>query len=295
MPAVDIPLPIPGRTTVLVVGAGLMGAGIAQTAAMSGYCVEVVDQGADLLENARERVRVSLERFERRDEYDGDDSTTVDQRISWSTELDSAMGRAQLVIEAITEDLKAKQALFQQLAAGSAESVLLASNTSQFPISAVAATCPAPERVVGMHWSNPPPVMPLVEIIRGEGSHDSAVNAAQAFVRSCGKDVVTCERDVPGFIANRYSGALFTEAMRLVDEGVASAADIDAVARVVLGHHMGPLETLDFVGLDTALKGFTSLNNHYGGGRFLPPPILKTLVARGHYGRKAGGGFYEAS
>jgi 3-hydroxybutyryl-CoA dehydrogenase len=212
----------------------------------------------------------------------------------WSTALEPAARRADLVIEAITEDLGAKKSLFALLAQWTRADVLLATNTSQFPIEQVASGCSAPHRVAGMHWSNPPPVMPLVEVIRGDSSANSAVEAAQEFVRTCGKDVVTCEKDVPGFIANRYSGALFTEAMRLVDEGVADPADIDKVARRVLGHRMGPLETLDFVGLDTALLGFTRMNEHYGGGRFLPPPILERLVGEGNFGRKTGSGFYES-
>jgi 3-hydroxybutyryl-CoA dehydrogenase len=285
--------PVPGGTRVLVVGAGLMGAGIAQAAAMAGYAVEIVDQSETLLESAKARVRDSLERFARRPDYNADHPEIIANRMVWSTDLRVAVSRSDLVIEAVTEDLGVKQSLFRDLAEWTDDSVLLATNTSQFPIGSVAATCVAPERVTGMHWSNPPPIMPLVEIIRGEASDPSAVKAAQAFVRSCGKQVVTCEKDVPGFIANRYSGALFTEAMRLVDEGVASPAEIDAVARLMLGHRMGPVETLDFVGLDTALKGFTTMNAYYGGGRFYPPPVLAALVSQGHYGRKTGSGFYE--
>ncbi|WP_199435398.1 3-hydroxyacyl-CoA dehydrogenase family protein [Qaidamihabitans albus] len=288
-----IPDPVPGRTRVLVVGAGLMGAGIAQTAAMAGYDVEVVDQSASFLTTAQSRVRDSLDRFARRPEYGGDAPHAVADRIVWSTDLERAAGISDLVIEAISEDLEAKQSLFQDLADWTADTVLLATNTSQFPIGKVAATCQAPERVAGMHWSNPPPMMPLVEVIRADASEPSAVTAAQAFVRTCGKEVVTCEKDVPGFIANRFSGALFTEAMRLVDEGVADPADIDAVARLVLGHRMGPIETLDFVGLDTALRGFTTMNAYYGGGRFYPPPVLAELVSQGHFGRKTGSGFYQ--
>jgi len=286
-----IPEPVPGETSVLVVGAGLMGAGIAQIAAMVGYQVAVVDRTESFLEGGRVRVRESLDRFAHRGGARPED---VEERMVWSPDLEPAARRADLVIEAVTEDLALKQALFHDLAHWTRDDVLLATNTSQFPIDSVADDCDAPERVAGMHWSNPPPLMPLVEVIRGPRSDPSAITASQAFVRSCGKDVVTCEKDVPGFIANRYSGALFTEAMRLVDEGVASPAEIDAVARVVLGHRMGPIETLDFVGLDTALKGLGALGAHYGGGRFCTPPVLLDLVAKGDYGKKSGSGFYRA-
>ncbi|MCR4514114.1 3-hydroxyacyl-CoA dehydrogenase family protein [Aeromicrobium sp. 50.2.37] len=278
---------------VLVVGAGLMGSGIAQVAAQGGFTVSLVDTTDEALERGLARIDDSLARFVRSGRLEEDAADAARRRIEPTTDLETAARAADLVVEAIVEELGPKQELFEKLDRWCDASVVLATNTSQFQIGRVAEPCDTPERVIGMHWSNPPPLMMLVEVILGERTSDASLEATVAFLDSCRREHVVCRKDVPGFISNRMSTVLFMEAARLVDEGVASAEDVDAVARLMYGHKMGPITTLDLAGLDTALKVATALTEHYGGDRFAPPPVLEQLVAAGHFGRKTGSGFYE--
>ncbi|GAA0193888.1 3-hydroxyacyl-CoA dehydrogenase family protein [Cytobacillus oceanisediminis] len=278
---------------VLVVGAGLMGSGIAQVAAQGGFTVSLVDTTDEALERGLARIDDSLARFVRSGRHEEDAAHAARKRIEPTTDLESAARAADLVVEAIVEELAPKQELFEKLDRWCDASVVLATNTSQFQIGRVAEPCGAPERVIGMHWSNPPPLMMLVEVILGERTSDATLDATVAFLDACLREHVVCRKDVPGFISNRMSTVLFMEAARLVDEGVASAEDVDSVARLMYGHKMGPITTLDLAGLDTALKVATALTEHYGGDRFAPPPVLERLVAAGHFGRKTGSGFYE--
>ena len=183
--------------------------------------------------------------------------------------------------------------MFAKLGDWCPKDVVLATNTSQFRIGQIAEPCKSPERVIGMHWSNPPPLMMLVEIIISSATSNDVLEATLGFVKSCDRSSVVCRKDVPGFISNRMSTVLFMEAARLVDEGIATPADIDAVARLMYGHKMGPISTLDLAGLDTALLTATALSEHYGGDRFAPPEALKELVNQGRFGRKTGAGFYD--
>lgn len=278
---------------VTVVGAGLMGSGIAQVAAMSGRRVTMVDTGQAALDAGMARIRDSLDRFVRSGKLEADAADEVHAAIEPVDDVEAAAARADLVIEAIVEDLEAKQQLFATLDACCPADVILATNTSQFPIGDVGARTEQPHRVVGMHWSNPPPVMPLVEIVVGEATDRAVVAAVERYLASCDRESVVCQRDVPGFISNRLSTVLFMEAVRLVDEGVAAPEDIDRVATRMYGHRMGPIATLDLAGLDTALKVATALDEHYGGDRFAPAPVLGKLVGEGRHGRKSGAGFYD--
>jgi 3-hydroxybutyryl-CoA dehydrogenase len=183
--------------------------------------------------------------------------------------------------------------LFAKLGDWCPKDVILATNTSQFRIGQIAEPCKSSERVIGMHWSNPPPLMMLIEIIVSSATSNDVLEATLGFVKSCGRSSVVCRKDVPGFISNRMSTVLFMEAARLVDEGIATPADIDAVARLMYGHKMGPISTLDLAGLDTALLTAKALSEHYGGDRFTPPEALKELVNQGRFGRKTGAGFYD--
>jgi 3-hydroxybutyryl-CoA dehydrogenase len=278
---------------VMVVGSGLMGSGIAQVAAQAGYRVVLIDNDQAALERAERRIADSLARFVRSSVLTTEAAAAA--RALVVTEMDIEVGArsADLVIEAIVEDIEPKQRLFAELDEMCAPDVLLATNTSQFQIARVAEKCQRPDRVIGMHWSNPPPLMKLVELIVGPETSTEAVNSAARFLDSVDRRHVVCLKDVPGFISNRMSTVLFMEGARLVDEGIASAEDVDLVARLMYGHKMGPLETLDLGGLDTALKVSTALDDYYGGDRFTPPDLLKQHVAAGRLGRKSGSGFYE--
>jgi 3-hydroxybutyryl-CoA dehydrogenase len=279
---------------VLVIGSGLMGAGIAQVAAASGFRVDLVDAEQSALDQARERIASSLNRLEMAGKL-SDVQEAILERITFTLDLEGAARRADLVIEAIIEALEPKRALFGKLGEWCSSDVVLASNTSQFRIGQIAERCASPERVIGMHWSNPPPLMMLVEIIVSPLTADDVLSVTLDFVNSCGRSSVVCRKDVPGFISNRMSAALFMEAARLVDEGIATPQDIDSVARLMFGHKMGPITTLDLAGLDTAVLTATALSEHYGGDRFTPPEHLKELVKKGRFGRKSGGGFYDYS
>jgi 3-hydroxybutyryl-CoA dehydrogenase len=278
---------------VMVVGSGLMGSGIAQVAAQGGYNVVLVDNDLAALARAEARITDSLARFVRSGTLTDDQASRARGLIVTETDVRASAESADLVIEAIIEKIEPKQHLFAQLDAICAPDVLLATNTSQFQIARVAANCTRPDRVIGMHWSNPPPLMKLVELVVGPATSSEAVAAAVRFLDSVDRLHVLCLKDVPGFISNRMSTVLFMEGIRLVEEGIATAEDVDLVARLMYGHKMGPLETVDLAGLDTALLVSTALAEYYGGDRFTPPDLLKRHVEAGRTGRKSGSGFYE--
>jgi 3-hydroxybutyryl-CoA dehydrogenase len=285
--------PVRPVRAVTVVGSGLMGSGIAQVSAQAGYDVTVVDTSVEALDGARARIEDSLGRFVRSGKLTEDQASAARQRLTMTTELEPAARAADLVVEAIVEDLEPKVQLFAQLDEWCAPDVVLATNTSQYRIGLVAQRTSRPDRVIGMHWSNPPPLMMLVEIVLGDATSTTVLEATQKFLQSCDRKYVVCRKDVPGFISNRMSTVLFMEAVRLVDEGIADPHEVDDVARLMYGHRMGPLTTLDLAGLDTALRVSTALTEHYGGDRFAPPATLERLVAEGRFGRKSGAGFYE--
>jgi 3-hydroxybutyryl-CoA dehydrogenase len=285
-------MPVRAVKRVLVVGSGLMGAGIAQVAATAGFRVDLVDAAQKALDGARDRISSSLHRLERAGKLTGSPEDIL-SRISFSLDLEQVARHADLVIEAIIEALEPKQSLFAKLDKWCPHDVVLATNTSQFRIGQVAEPCSAPQRVIGMHWSNPPPLMMLVEVIVSPLTSGEVLEATLDFIKRCDRSSVVCRKDVPGFISNRMSTVLFMEAARLVDEGIATPADIDAVARLMYGHKMGPISTLDLAGLDTALHVATALSQHYGGDRFTPPEALRALVEKGNFGRKTGAGFYD--
>ncbi len=285
--------PVRPVRTVTVVGSGLMGSGIAQVSAQAGHDVTVVDTSDEALEGARVRIADSLGRFVRSGKLTEEAAAAVQGRLSFTTELEPAARGADLVIEAIVEDLEPKVALFEQLDRWCPPDVVLATNTSQYRIGLVAQRTARPDRVIGMHWSNPPPLMMLVEIVLGDATSTSVLEATRKFLQSCDRKSVVCRKDVPGFISNRMSTVLFMEAIRLVDEGIADPHEVDDVARLMYGHKMGPLTTLDLAGLDTALRVSRALTEHYGGDRFAPPPTLERLGEEGRFGRKTGAGFYE--
>jgi 3-hydroxybutyryl-CoA dehydrogenase len=262
---------------VVVVGGGIMGTGIAQVAAASGLDVTVVDVSEAALEKA-------LGRIERRDE-------AARARITATTDLEAAAD-ADHVIETVVEDLAVKREVLARLDALCREDVILASNTSQFSITALAAATKRPDRVIGSHWFNPPPVMQLIEVIRGAETSDETLRTTLELAGRYGKKTVVCNKDTPGFITSRLIIALGLEAMRIVEEGVASVEDVDEACRLAFNHAMGPLDTMDFSGLDTALHVADAMREQYG-ERFLAPQNLRVLVNGGHLGRKTGRGFRD--
>ncbi|WP_432842349.1 3-hydroxyacyl-CoA dehydrogenase family protein [Dactylosporangium sp. CA-092794] len=243
---------------VLVVGAGAGGAGIAHLCAQAGL-----------------------------------DTALVDATDESGADLEAATERADLVIEAITEDLDAKQSLLQRLDTLCPPDVVLATGTGQYQVSRVAQRCVHRDRVVGIHWSNAPLSTSLVEIVPAGQSAPAVIEAVKEFVRACGRQFVVVRKDVPGFISNRLRMAMFMEAIRLVDEGVATVQDVDRVARGMYRHPTGPLETLDLVGLDNAAAAAASMAAYYEDDRFAAAPLLAAMVARGETGSASGKGFYE--
>jgi len=284
-----IPRPI---ESVLVIGAGLMGSGIAQVVATALHSVTLSDVSPNALDIARDRIADSLRRLVASKRLPEDAPQEVLSRIKFTTDASEPAEAADLVIEAVIEDLEVKQDLFETLDAICPPNVILATNTSQYPIGRVGLRCKTKQRIVGMHWSNPPPLMPLVEIIAADTTADSVLAATLNFVHACGHQTVICRKDVPGFISTRLYQALVLEAMRIVEDGLATAEDVDSVARLMHGHKMGPLAALDFAGLDTALKVSKELSSFYG-SRFNASPMLQSLVDAGHTGRKSGEGFYK--
>ncbi len=272
---------------ILVVGGGTMGAGIATTAAVHGHAVHVRDSSAEALDAARARVDDSLTRLARRNE--ALDPTTILRSITWVT-ADAAAPTVDLVIEAIPEDLDLKIACFCDLEAEHDPSTILASNTSSLAIGRIAEQLTHPSRVIGLHFFNPVPVSSLVEIVTGTATDVATVDTCLDFVRSIDKTPIVVQ-DSPGFASSRLGLALGLEAIRMVEAGVASAADIDTAMELGYRHPMGPLRLTDLVGLDVRLAIAEHLHAELG-DRFEPPQLLRDLVEQGHLGKKTGRGFH---
>lgn len=280
---------------VVVVGGGVMGNGIAQVVAQAGLDVTIVDVSEDALRRAGERIDRSLARSVKAGRLPQEDADAARGRIATSTDLDVAAD-ADHAIETVVENLDVKRDVLGRLDRVCRDDVILASNTSQFSISTLAAATGRPDRVIGSHWFNPPPVMDLIELIRGVETSDETLATALALAERYGKQTVVCAKDTPGFITSRLIIALGLEAMRVVEEGIASAEDVNTACRLAFNHAMGPLDTMDLSGLDTVLHVAESMRDQYG-ERFLAPQNLRVLVNGGHIGRKSGRGFrsYETA
>ena len=279
------------ESPVSVVGAGAMGAGIAQVAAMSGHPVTLVDAVSGAAEDGVARIIGSLQRLEAKGRFDSARLEAVAERLRTATHV-ADLPESALVVEAVREDLDTKQRLFELLAQHQPESTLLATNTSSLDITAVAARTVHPERVLGLHFFNPPPVMRLVEVVHGEATGQDALDAAAELMTAWGKTPVRCT-STPGFIVNRVARPFYGEAQRMLMAGVADAATLDEALRRA-GFRMGPLELTDFIGQDVNLAVGTSVWEQTGRDpRYEPTQLQRGLVAAGHLGRKTGEGVYR--
>jgi 3-hydroxybutyryl-CoA dehydrogenase len=276
---------------VLVVGAGTMGTGIAQVAARAGYETAVFDVAPGAARKSLDRIRDSLDRAVEKGRCTAQERDQALVRLTPAADLESGAADADLIVEAAPEDLQLKRELFARISKVARAEAILATNTSSLPVTAIAAAARGPERVVGLHFFNPVPAMKLLEIVQGERTHPMVVTAARAVGARLGKEVVVV-RDAPGFATSRLGIALAMEAIRMLEEGVASAEEIDRAIELGYGHPMGPLKLTDHVGLDVRLAIADHLTAELG-ERFRPPQLLRRMVRAGKLGKKSGEGFYR--
>jgi 3-hydroxybutyryl-CoA dehydrogenase len=275
---------------VAVVGAGIMGRGIAQVCAQAGRQVILNDVHAPVLRKAINAIKWSVGKFVEKGRLT-EDAAAIMGRIRTDTEL-SGVSEADLIIEAVFEDLRVKQGVMEELDSLAKPEALLASNTSAIPVTDLAAVTQAPQRVVGLHFFNPVPMMKAVEVVRGMQTSPESVDRATEFVRQLGMEPITVERDVPGFLLNRINLVGYVEAIRLVESGVGNVEDIDKGVRLAFGRKMGPFETGDIVGLDVSCGALTAIYEDSRDDRFFPPQLLRRKVKAGDLGRKTGKGWY---
>ena len=278
---------------VAVVGGGVMGNGIAQLSAMNGHEVWLVDLEEERLGAALGSIGSSLDRFVKSGKIDDEERAAVLGRIRTTTRIPEAVVDVDIAIEAVLERLDVKREVIYEIAQHAPKAAVLGSNTSQISITAIGSVLGEDaHRFVGMHFFNPAVLMRLVELIQGLETSPETLERAQNFAKSLGKETVVCRKDSPGFLTSRFSAILRMEALHMLEEGLATAEDIDKAVKLAFNHPMGPLELGDFNGLDTYLDALQGLYAAHG-ERFRPPVELKNMVAAGRLGRKSGRGFYE--
>ncbi|MER2108046.1 MAG: 3-hydroxybutyryl-CoA dehydrogenase [Solibacillus sp.] len=276
--------------TVMVVGAGQMGSGIAQVCATAGYKVILNDMKQEFFERGLATITANLQRDVTKARKTAEEMQSILARIMMSLSLEDAKD-ADVVIEAAVENMQIKQSIFKQLDEITPETTILATNTSSLPITELAAVTNRPEKVIGMHFMNPVPVMPLVEIIRGLATSDDTYSEIVEMTAEIGKTGVEVN-DYPGFVANRILLPMINEAIYTLYEGVATKEAIDDVMKLGMNHPMGPLTLADFIGLDTCLSIMEILHEGFGDSKYRPCPLLRKYVAAGWLGKKSGRGFY---
>ncbi|PTM56803.1 3-hydroxybutyryl-CoA dehydrogenase [Desmospora activa] len=274
-----------------VIGAGQMGAGIAQVAAQAGLSVRLHDLSEKQVEQGIAVIANNLARQVEKGRMEEREWAAVLERLQGEVDLEKAAGQADIVVEAVVENLAVKTDLFRRLDAICPAHAILASNTSSLPITEIAAVTKRPEHVIGMHFMNPVPVMKLVEVIRGLATSEAVFQAVEALARDLGKTPVEVN-DFPGFISNRILMPMINEAIYALYEGVADKEAIDEVMKLGMNHPMGPLTLADFIGLDTCLFIMETLHEGFGDSKYRPCPLLRKYVKAGWLGRKTGRGFY---
>lgn len=276
-----------------VIGAGLMGSGIAQVSAVGGHDVIMRDVDDAALARGMAGIEKSLARFVAKGSLTQADADAAIARIDTTTSLEDAVSQADIVVEAVFENLDVKTELFAAIDKAAPADAVLATNTSAIPITRIAAATSRPESVVGTHFFSPVPMMKLCELVRGYKTSDDTLARARDFAESVGKTCVVVNRDVAGFVTTRLITALSMEAARLVESGVASAEDIDIACRLGFGHAMGPLQTADLTGVDILTNASQNIYNDTQDEKFAPPELLQRMVVAGDLGRKTGQGFYS--
>jgi len=277
--------------TIGIIGAGTMGNGIAHTAARSGFKVILHDIAESFLDRAVSTIAKNLEREVAKGRITANDKNAVLSRISVVTQ-NSALSEADFVIEAVIEDIETKLRVFEGMDRIARPGVILASNTSSISITKIASKTKRPDKVIGMHFMNPVPVMPLVEVVRGFATSDETYRMTKELAESLGKTAVEVN-DYPGFVSNRVLMPMINEAVYCVMEGVGTAEAIDSVMKLGMNHPMGPLALADLIGLDVCLDIMEVLHSGLGDSKYRPCPLLRKMVDAGHLGRKSGRGFYK--